>query len=98
MSCHNKSAEMTPLGVAEHERCKTGECSATASTVCITTVAAVVAVLVLSGRLRLMEQILSRPHVEACVCKEKREREEVGGRSCERREARGVEDKVIEGE
>lgn len=64
---------MTPLGVAVHERCKTGECSATASTVCITTVAAVVAVLVLSGRLRLMDQILSRPHVEASVFKEKQE-------------------------
>lgn len=33
---------MTPPGEAVHERCKTGECSATTATVCTTTVAAVV--------------------------------------------------------
>lgn len=77
MSCHNKSAGMTPLGEAVHERCKTGECSSTTATVCPTTVvAAVVSLLVLSGGRRLMEHILSRPQDDASVHRETRE----GGR------------------
>lgn len=65
---------MTPLGEATHERCKTGECSITTATVCTTTVAAFVALLLLSGRLRLMDHILSRPQDDASLY------EEAGGR------------------
>ncbi len=57
---------MTPLGEAVHERCKTEECSITTAAVYTTTVAAVVAMLVLSSRLRLMDHILSRPQDDAC--------------------------------
>lgn len=67
MSCHNKSAGMTHLGETVHERCKTGECSITTATVCTTTVDAAVALLVLSGRQRLMGHILSRPQDDAIV-------------------------------
>lgn len=56
---------MTPLGEAVHERCKTGECSITTATICTTTVAAVVALLALRGRLRLMDH--SKPDNDASV-------------------------------
>lgn len=69
---------MTPLGEAVHERCKTGECSITTATVCSTTAAAVVALLVLSDRPRLMEHILSKPQDDASVQEETKEGE--GGR------------------
>lgn len=64
---------MTPLGETVHERCKTGECSITTATVCTTTVAAFVALLLLSGRLRLMVHILRRSQDDASL------QEEAGG-------------------
>lgn len=49
---------MTPLGQAVHARCKTGECRGTAAAERTTTVAAVVALLALSGSLRLMDRCI----------------------------------------
>lgn len=98
MSCHNKSAGMTPLGEAVHERCKTGECSITTATVRTTTAAAVVALLVLSDRPRLMEHILSKPQDDASVQEETKE----GGRGEERIVKQGTQeddgDRDVEGE
>lgn len=82
---------MTPLGEAVHERCKTGECSITTATVCTTTVDAVVALLVLSCRLRLMDHILSRPQDDASVGRGK-------GRVVKEGKQEGDGDKEVEGE
>lgn len=63
---------MTPLRDPVHERCKTEKCCITTATVCITTVAAVVA---RQWQVRLMNHILSRPSDNA-----KEEQERVRGK------------------
>lgn len=55
----NNSVGMTPLGAAVHERCETGECTTAAAAAANV----VVALLVLSGRLRLMNH--GRPQGDA---------------------------------